>query len=132
MVQNADHPPDVASPITNVSKNDAASVCDGAPLETARLALHELVEKAWTELDDKIFVCKGYEDMNPETHGQVMKDISRLLEQINDFSHMKSKATAGTSANIDEIAADLDSFQSTLEFVAVTCDAPSLSMQDTD
>ena len=51
----------------------------------ARLCLNELVEKAWIELNDMIFVCKRYEGMNREIHGQVTRDISYLVEQIDDL-----------------------------------------------
>ena len=30
----------------------------------ARIALNDLVEKAWIELDDKIIECKEYQEMN--------------------------------------------------------------------
>ena len=48
------------------------------------------------------------EDMNRETHCQVTRDISRLLEQINDLSHMESEAMAGIPATTDAIAAAID------------------------
>ena len=51
MAQNADLPNDVSSFI-------------------ARLDLNELVEKAWIELNDMIFVCKRYDGMNREILGK--------------------------------------------------------------
>ena len=50
--------------------------------------------KAWIELNDMIFVCKRYEGMNREIHGQVTRDISYLVEQIDDLYRMESEATS--------------------------------------
>ena len=55
MVQNADLPKDVSSLI-------------------ARL-----------DLNGMTFVCKRCEGMNREIHGQVTRDISYLVEQIDDL-----------------------------------------------
>ena len=60
----------------------------------ARLDINELVVKAQIELNDMIFVCKRYEGMSREIHGQVTHDVSYLLEHINDFSRMESEATS--------------------------------------
>ena len=70
----------------------AAPIFDETPLEKAQFAFDESVEKARVELDDKIFVYKGSEDMTRQTHGQVTRDLSRLLEQIKDLSRMNSEA----------------------------------------
>ena len=59
-----------------------------------RLDINELVEKAQIELDDMIFVCKRYEGMSREIHGQVTRDINYLLKQINDLSRMGIEATS--------------------------------------
>ena len=73
-----------------------------------RLDITELVEKAQIELDDMIFVCKRYEGMSREIHGQVTRDISYLLEQINDLSRMESEATSEMSLTSDEVGAAAD------------------------
>ena len=74
----------------------------------ARLYLNELVEKTRIELNDMIFVCKRYEGMNREIHGQVTRDISYLVEQIDDLYRMESEATSEISLTYDEIGAAVD------------------------
>ena len=74
-----------------------------ASLAKARRALNDLGEKAWVELDDKMFQCKGFQAMNRETYGQVGRDISRLLVQINDMSRIESECLAGISQKEQEI-----------------------------
>ena len=39
-----------------------------------------------------IFVCKRYEGMNREIHGQVTRDINYLVEQIDDLYRVKPRA----------------------------------------
>ena len=73
-----------------------------------RLDINELVEKAQIELDDMIFVCKRYEGMNREMHGQVTRDISYFVEQIDDLYRMESEATSEISLTYDEIGAAVD------------------------
>merc|ERR1712125_175980 len=58
----------------------------------ARVALNDLVEKAWVELDDKIIACKEYQDMNRATFDQVVTDIARLVEQITDLERVETEA----------------------------------------
>lgn len=72
-------------------------------LAKARLALNELIEKAWIELDDKIMECKGFEDMNRENYGQVTRDIARLIEQINDLERVEAEAVEGINTKDMEI-----------------------------
>merc|ERR1719331_148685 len=72
-------------------------------LAKARKALNGLVEKAWIELDDKIMICKGFEDMNRENYGQVTRDIARLIEQINDLERIESESVDGIAMKEDEI-----------------------------
>jgi len=72
-------------------------------LAKARRALNELVEKAWIELDDKIFKCKGFQEMNRENFGQVTRDIMRLIEQINDLERIEAEAIEGISGKEQEI-----------------------------
>ena len=55
-----------------------------------------------------IFVCKRYEGMNREIHGQVTRDINYLVEQIDDRYRMESKATSEISLTYDEIGAAVD------------------------
>merc|ERR1719443_149619 len=74
-------------------------------LAKARLALNELIEKAWIELDDKIMECKGFEDMNRENYGQVTRDIARLIEQINDLERIEAEAVEGINQKDMEIKA---------------------------
>merc|ERR1719409_1274454 len=61
----------------------------------ARIALNELVEKAWVELDDKIIACKEYQEMNRATFDQVVTDISRLVEQITDLERVETESLEG-------------------------------------
>merc|ERR1719230_2154412 len=61
----------------------------------ARIALNELVEKSWVELDDKIIECKEYQEMNRDTFDQVVTDISRLVEQITDLERIETESLDG-------------------------------------
>jgi hypothetical protein len=72
-------------------------------LAKARRALNDLIEKAWIELDDKIFKCKGFEDMNRNNYGQVTRDIMRLIEQINNLERMQAEAIAGIAEKEQQI-----------------------------
>jgi hypothetical protein len=74
-------------------------------LAKARLALNDLIEKAWIELDDKIMDCKGFEDMNRENYGQVTRDIARLIQQINDLERIESESVDGIAEKEDQILA---------------------------
>jgi len=95
-------PPDVSNLVAKVQTNSFGAFSEES-LAKARRALNELVEKAWIELDDKIFKCKGFQEMNRETYGQVGRDISRLLVQINDMSRIESESIAGISQKEQEI-----------------------------
>jgi len=44
---------------------------DEASMSKARVALNDLVEKAWVELDDHIMECKEYKEMSGGTFDQV-------------------------------------------------------------
>jgi hypothetical protein len=83
-----------------VQKVDSGSFggFDEASLAKARRALNELVEKAWIELDDKIFKCKGFQEMNRENFAQVTRDIMRIIEQINDLERIEAESIEGISA----------------------------------
>jgi len=76
---------------------------DKNSFDKARIALNELVEKAWVELDDKIFKCKGFEDMNRENYDQVHRDMMRLLEQVNDLERIESEGIENIGALDQEI-----------------------------
>jgi len=90
-------PADVSSLVQMAADSEAnfAAKFDEASLEKARIALNELVEKAWVELDEKIFECKGFQDMNRNNYGQVARDLMRLLEQINDLERIEAEAIEG-------------------------------------
>merc|ERR1719446_1345490 len=102
-------PADVTHLVQKVAKGD--TVADGGfasqfseeSLAKARKALNDLVEKAWIELDDKIFKCKGFEDMNRENYAQVTRDIMRLIEQINDLERIEAEAIAGIAEKQQQI-----------------------------
>jgi len=99
-------PKDVSTMVQTVSHGDTngfAQKFDEASLDKARVALNDLIEKAWVELDNKIFKCKGFEDMNRETFGQVTRDISRIVEQINDLERIEAEAIEGISSKEQEI-----------------------------
>ena len=70
-------PKDVSSLVQTVADGDGAA----DPTFTAfdEVSLDNLVEKAWLELDDKIFKCKGFQDMNRNYYEQVTRDIMRLI-----------------------------------------------------
>merc|ERR1712127_897312 len=78
---------------------------DETSMAKARIALNDLVEKAWVELDDKIIECKEYQEMNRGTFDQVVTDISRLVEQITDLERVETEALEGISKMEMEIKA---------------------------
>merc|ERR1719214_115417 len=76
----------------------------------ARIALNDLVEKAWVELDDKIIECKEYQEMNRGTFDQIVTDISRLVEQITDLERVETESLEGiakTEQQIKDVEAEL-------------------------
>merc|ERR1719223_689891 len=76
----------------------------------ARIALNDLVEKAWVELDDKIIECKEYQEMNRATFDQVVTDITRLVEQITDLERVETESLEGiakTEQQIKDVEAEL-------------------------
>jgi len=92
----------------------AASTSTGGFDETsmgkARIALNDLVEAAWVELDDKIIECKEYQEMNRATFDQVVTDISRLVEQITDLERVETESLEGiakTEQQIKEVEEEL-------------------------
>jgi len=109
VIDKKDLNPDTANLVQTVA--DGAGDADAGfsaqfseeSLAKARRALNDLVEKAWIELDDKIFKCKGFQEMNRENYGQVTRDIMRLIEQINDLGRLESEAVEGISQKEQEI-----------------------------
>merc|ERR1719247_3091393 len=74
-------------------------------MSKARVALNDLVEKAWVELDDKIIECKEYQEMNRATFDQIVTDISRLVEQITDLERVETESLEGIAKTEMEIKA---------------------------
>merc|ERR1719443_2064404 len=101
--------PDVQKLVQGVSSSSTgtgfAAGFSEESLAKARLALNELIEKAWIELDDKIMECKGFEDMNRENYGQVTRDIARLIGQINDLERIEAESVEGINTKDQEIKA---------------------------
>merc|ERR1719443_2900293 len=101
--------PDVQHLVQSVAKGETSTDLGFAAefseesLAKARRALNGLVEKAWIELDDKIMVCKGFEDMNRENYGQVTRDIARLIAQINDLERIEAESVDGIATKEQEI-----------------------------
>merc|ERR1712100_577202 len=102
LVQKKQLTPDVSNLVQKVNSG-AFSRFDEDSLAKARRALNELVEKAWIELDDKIFKCKGFQEMNRENYGQVTRDITRLIEQINDLERIEAESIEGIAQKEQEI-----------------------------
>ena len=71
----------------------------------ARIALNDLVEKAWVELDDRIIACKEYQVMNRATLDQVVTDIASLVEQIIDLERIETESMEGIAKMEAEIKA---------------------------
>lgn len=107
MIEHKSLTPDVQQLVQNVAAGSSdlgfAAAFSEESLAKARKALNGLVEKAWIELDDKIMVCKGFEDMNRENYGQVTRDIARLIEQINDLERIEAESVDGIAQKEDEI-----------------------------
>jgi ubiquitin len=64
---------------------------DESSVEKVHIALNNLIEKAWTELDNNIFKCKWVQDVNRNSYGKVTRDITRLIEQINNLERVESE-----------------------------------------
>lgn len=90
-------PENVQSMISTVSDSGGDGSFDADSMSKARIALNEMVEKAWIELDDKIIECKEYQEMNRATFDQVTTDISRLVEQITDLERVETESLEGIS-----------------------------------
>merc|ERR1719174_2641217 len=107
-VKAIDHktlPADVQSLVKTASTSGAKAQFDETSMAKARIALNDLVEKAWVELDDKIIECKEYQEMNRATFDQVVTDISRLVEQITDLERVETESLEGIAKMEMEIKA---------------------------
>merc|ERR1740115_289871 len=104
-MDNRKLPTDVQSLVTTASQGTNKGAFDEESLAKARIALNDLVEKAWVRLDDKIIQCKEYQEMNRATFDQVVTDISRLVEQITDLSRVESESIEGINRMEEEIQA---------------------------
>ena len=71
--------PEGVSALVRTASEGQRGGFDETSMSKARVALNDLVEKAWVELDDKIIECKEYQEMNRATFDQVVTDISRLV-----------------------------------------------------
>jgi len=98
-------PSDVQSLVKTTSVGSAAGEFSEESMAKARIALNDLVEKAWVELDDKIIECKEYQEMNRATFDQVVTDISRLVEQITDLERVETESLEGIAKMEMEIKA---------------------------
>jgi len=102
LVEKKELTPDVANLVSKVNTGSFGGFSEES-LAKARRALNDLVEKAWIELDDKIFKCKGFQEMNRENYAQVTRDIMRLIEQINDLERIEAEAIEGIAEKESEI-----------------------------
>merc|ERR1719460_1936750 len=64
-----------------------------------------MMTRAWEDLDDKVIVCKEFEDRNRGSFEQVMTDIARLAEQIADLQRVISETVEYISTTDLEIMA---------------------------
>merc|ERR1740115_538458 len=104
-MDNRKLPTDVQSLVTTASQGTNKGEFTEVSMAKARIALNDLVEKAWVELDDKIIECKEYQEMNRGTFDQVVTDISRLVEQITDLERVETESLEGISKMEMEIKA---------------------------
>ena len=88
-------PAEVRALVTTTSQGGHMGNFDENSMAKARIALNDLVEKSWVELDDKIIECKEYQEMNRGTFDQVVTDISRLVEQITDLERVETESLEG-------------------------------------
>merc|ERR1719265_672714 len=93
-IEHRNLPADVRA-LVSTAKSGKKVGFDEESMAKARIALNDLVEKAWVELEDKIIECKEYQEMNRGTFDQVVTDISRLVEQITDLERVETEALEG-------------------------------------
>ena len=98
-------PSDVQALVKTSTSSSAKGEFTEESMAKARIALNDLVEKAWIELDDKIIECKEYQEMNRATFDQVVTDISRLVEQITDLERVETEALESIARTEMEIKA---------------------------
>merc|ERR1719163_1379667 len=98
-------PNDVRALVARTSSASKTAKFDESSMAKARIALNDLVEKSWVELDDKIIECKEYQEMNRATFDQVVTDISRLVEQITDLERVETESLEGIAKSEAEIKA---------------------------
>merc|ERR1719183_612578 len=96
-------PNDVQSLVTTASSGSSKGEFTEESMAKAKIALNDLVEQAWIELDDKIIECKEYQEMNRATFDQVTTDISRLVEQITDLERVETESLEGIQKTEMEI-----------------------------
>ena len=72
----------------------------------ARVAVNDLVEKAWVELDGDIIDYKEYQEIHRGTFDQDVTDISRLVEQVTDLECLETEAVEGISKTGTRIQAE--------------------------
>ena len=63
----------------------------------ARVALNDLVEQAWVELDGDIIGYKEYQTIHRGTFDQDITGMSRLVEQVTDLECLETEAIEGIS-----------------------------------
>ena len=102
LMKKRELPDDVSNLVQKVGTDSYGEFSEES-LAKARNALNELVEKAWIELDDKLFECKGFEDMNRESYAQANRDVMRLVAQINDLERIEASAIQGIAKKEQEI-----------------------------
>merc|ERR1719502_2189763 len=102
-VSHKNLPSDVQALVKSASTSKGGF--DETSMAKARIALNDLVEAAWVELDDKIIECKEYQEMNRATFDQVVTDISRLVEQITDLERVETESLEGIAKTEMEIKA---------------------------
>jgi len=103
-IEHRNLPADVRAMVSTASTGSQGRF-DESSMAKARIALNDLVEKAWIELDDKIIECKEYQEMNRGTFDQIVTDISRLVEQITDLERVETESLEGIAKMEMEIKA---------------------------
>jgi hypothetical protein len=109
-VQYRQLPEGVSALIKTASEGGHQGGFDETSMTKARVALNDLVEKAWVELDDKIIECKEYQEMNRQTFDQIVTDISRLVEQITDLERVETESLEGiakSEMNIKDVMGEI-------------------------
>jgi len=102
--------PEGVSALVKTASEGQRGGFDETSMSKARVALNDLVEKAWVELDDKIIECKEYQEMNRATFDQIVTDISRLVEQITDLERIETESLEGiakTEMQIKDVMAEM-------------------------